>query len=143
VNEQTAKLLQKVSERLRDAPDIFFCRACRQTISINWKPAAVSKSRRMRRLSPCPQSPGCACSCDVPPLLLSDARALAAQTGTTQSVLTLSRHVSLLFKRSRHSRVDYRIGVIAGSIIVSVLLSLVLYQVDLSSKGGCPCQLHP
>jgi hypothetical protein len=26
VNEQTAKLLQKVSERLRDAPDIFFRR---------------------------------------------------------------------------------------------------------------------
>jgi hypothetical protein len=26
MNEQTAKLLQKVSERLRDAPDIFFRR---------------------------------------------------------------------------------------------------------------------
>jgi hypothetical protein len=47
------------------------------------------------------------------------------QTGTTQSVLTLSRHVSLLFKRSRHSRVDYRIGAIVARPFVRVLRSMI------------------
>ena len=55
MNEQTAKLLQKVSERLRDAPDIFFRRrsvcSCSFTDWLKFKnPEAPALSARPKRI---------------------------------------------------------------------------------------------
>jgi hypothetical protein len=85
---------------------------------------------------PCPQSPECGWSCDAPLCYRMLARLPEPLSTRNHAVrLTLSRHVSLLFKRCRHSRLDYRVGPIVASPFVRVLRTMMTLTC-LAREGG-------